>query len=174
MDKEALLQKRHDLLVRLNDSLQEEMIPSIITEPEEENAPEIVTVLLDEIGMDGNEAAAEFFFRPLMEDDDEVQYFACVITLLDELDEANLPTLYEAMSAINFLLPCGSFAVSIDKQTLAFRLTAPVSTEMGEDELYDEMNIVLGNALTFVDLYVDVLVDVAEGNATMEDVLEAL
>ena len=50
MDTEKMMKERHELLTRLGDSLLEEMIACEIAEPQSEEEPEILTVLLDTFG----------------------------------------------------------------------------------------------------------------------------
>ena len=133
-------------------------------------------MVFDEIGLDEEGAAGEFYFLPLPETDDEVevQHFAAAITVLDDIDEKYLPALFEAMSYINFALPCGAYSIDKDKSFCAFRMTVPLKIDMPGDELYDEMNIVMGNAVTIVDVHMDILRKVGAGEMTAAEVKELL
>ncbi len=57
---------------------------------------------------------------------------------------------------------------------LCFRLAAPLPVTLEGDALYAEMNVITGNAVSLADMYYDLLLEVAEGDATVEDVMEFL
>ena len=103
MDLGKIKEERHELLTRMRDSFQEELIACEIREPENENEPEILTVVLDGIGETGDMEGGigEFFFAPPSSENDTVQHFCAVLSLLDDPDREYLPQLFEAMSYIN-------------------------------------------------------------------------
>ena len=169
MDTEKMMKERHELLTRLGDSLLEEMIACEIAEPQSEEEPEILTVLLDTFGDGEREGAAgEFFFMPFSSEEDRVQYFCAVLTLMDDISEENLPALFEAMSGINFALPCGSYSVDRDHRFLTYKLTVPLPAELNSDALYDEMNICVSNAVNSADAYADTLIKISCGEASYD------
>ena len=177
MNKEKILAERKELMERLADELQDNLIAAMIKEnetEEEEEDPVILSVLLDELGSGREEAFMECCFTPLTSEEDAVQFFTSVITLSDDLDRDYLPALIESVSYINFQIPCGSFHVDKTHSFLCFRLAAPLPIEQNGDALYKEINILTGNAVAIVDQYFDLLLDVSRGKARLEDVLEVL
>ncbi len=165
MDIELMMQERHDLLTRLQDSLQEGLIPCEIAEKEEESGPEILTVILDGMGEEGEKegAVGEFFFLPAASEEDKVQFFRSVVTLTDTILPESLPALYEAVAKINFRLPCGSYSVDEEGGYLAYILTVPLPMGLSEDALYEQMNVCVGNAAIASDLFSDILLKIASG-----------
>ncbi|MBQ7583223.1 MAG: hypothetical protein IJT24_01315 [Lachnospiraceae bacterium] len=173
MDKDKLLLKRHEALEGLEASLQEELIAARLEAPDEEKGVEVLTVIFPELGLDGDGAVGELFFLPLRSDEDSVQHFSTVITIADTIGEECLNELYEAVSFINFRLPCGCYAFDRESGLLAYRLTVPLSVELSPEELLRDMNICSGNAVAAADLHMDLLLRVIDGEASMEDVRAA-
>ncbi len=170
MDIEKVLAERHELLERLRDSLQEELLVAELEEAENENSPEVLRVVFDEIGQDNEEGAlGEFFFMPPLSEEDTVQLFSAVITIGDSVDKERLPELFKIMSFINFRIPCGGFCIDEEGEFMLYRLTVPLPAGLGKDQLYDEMNIVLTNALVSADMYMDLLLKVNEGEDISPD-----
>ncbi|MCR4656172.1 MAG: YbjN domain-containing protein [Lachnospiraceae bacterium] len=158
------------------DSLQEELIACEIREPENENEPEILMVVLDGIGESGDMEGGigEFFFAPPSSENDTIQHFCAVLSLLDDPDREYLPQLFEVMSYINFKLPCGSYSVDRDASLLCYRLTSPIPMELSGEGLFEQMNATMANALTVADLYVDTLIKIAGGEKELKDVIGSL
>ncbi|MCR5487786.1 MAG: hypothetical protein K6F35_09710 [Lachnospiraceae bacterium] len=172
MEIEKIKEERHALLERMRDSLQEELVAAEIVEPEKENEPEILTAVLSGIGEAGEMEGAygEFFFVPVVSGEDAIQHFSAVITLLDDLDREKLPMLFEAMSYINFSQPCGSYCVDRDAAYLCYKMTVPLPSELSGDALFEEMNICMANAATAADLYADLLIRIASGEGSLDEI----
>lgn len=175
MDIEKLKQERHEMLVRMQDSLQEELVACAIREPEAEGEPEILTVVLDGIGETGEleGGIGEFFFVPPSSEDDTVQHFCAVLTLMDDLPKENLPALFEAMSYINFRLPCGNYCIGKDTSLLSYRLSTPIPMSLSGEPLFEQINVSMANAMTAADLYADDLIRLLSGEKTLQDVIGA-
>ncbi len=174
MDIRKIMKERHELLTRMESSFQQQFIAAKIREPENENAPEILSVIFEELGIDGDEAFGEFFFYNLPTEESDIQHFVAMITIADALDSEHLPELFEAMSYVNRDLPCGSYSVDMDRKFLTFRMAVPLSINMSGDELYDEMDIVAGNAMALVDAHMDILLGVLSGEKDIEYVKQML
>ena len=174
MDKAGLLKIRHELLGRMTAEFQENLIPAQVNMAEDVPDLEILTVLFDDIGRGDEETYGEFYFTPLQSEEDEVQYFTGMITLLDDLDEAYLPVLYEAMSYINFQIPVGTFMIDKTHRFLSFKVTAPMPVDEDDKVLFDQASAVASNAVLVADVYAGVLLDVASGAATIDNVVEIL
>ena len=168
------MENTHELLAKMADSLNEDLIPAQLSEPEEAAGIEILSVYFDGLGMDHDPVLGEFFFSPGQSEEDRVLHFNAVLTLADEIDEERLPALYEAMSYINYRLPCGSYALDREHTYLVYKLVTPLSAELPGELLFAEMNVGAGNAVACCDLYMDTLLRLLEGELTIEDVTEEL
>ena len=173
MDKEQIMKERHEVLEELEGSLQEELIAAKLNTPEEGNGTEVLTVIFPEMGMDGDGVIGELFFLPVISDDTEVQHFATILTIADEIEKDRYPALYEAISYINFRLPCGAYALDDETGSLVYKLTVPVPAELSKEELLKEMNICSGNAVAAADLHMDLLLRMLDGDTSMDDVRAA-
>ncbi|MBO6138037.1 MAG: hypothetical protein J6O71_05430 [Lachnospiraceae bacterium] len=166
MDIEKINSDRHALLERLKDALLEELVACELREPENEGEPEVLRVVLDELGQDSEDGAlGELFFLPPGSEEDEVQHFSAVLTITDDIDRSRLPELYEAMSHINYEIPCGSFCIDKEGENLVYRLTTPLPMAIEGDELFDQMNVCLANALISADMYMDILLKINDKEA---------
>ena len=174
MDKEKINAERHTLLQRLEDELQDNLMAAQLREkenPDDPDEPEVLGILLDELGSGAEEALGEICFRPLASEDDEIQYFTMLITFSDDLQSQYLPAVVEAASYINFHIPCGSFQVDMTHTFLCYRLAAPLPISLAGDALYEEMNLLTGNAVAIADQFFDILLDVSRGEASIDDVI---
>ena len=176
MDKERILEERHEYLTRIRDSLLEDLIVCELREPESDEEPEILTVVLDGIGEAGEleGGVGEFFFAPLRNAEDTVMHFCAVLTLMDALKKEQLPELFEAMSYINFKMPLGSYSVDRDASLLCYRLVVPLPAGLSGEELLTQINIIMANAFTAVSLYADTLIKMAGGEMTLTEALTEL
>lgn len=167
MDLEKKYQERHELLAQMQDELEEGLIACELTEPEEIESeeqgevtiPEMLHVVVDGLGEEG--MIGEFFFQPLGDETDKVQYFTVLLTLADELKEEKLPALFEAMSYANVRVLCGAFYVDEDKEFLFYKMTIPLPVDLSRDDLYKQMNIAVGNSIAAASEYREQLVELA-------------
>lgn len=168
MNLEKIKTERHELLTRMRDSLQEDLVACGISEPEGEDEPEILEVVVDGIGEAGEleGGLGEFFFVLPSSEDDTVMHFCCVITLLDELDKECLPKLFEAMSYANFELPLGSYSVDREASILCYKLVTPLPITLSGEDLYEQMNISMANAIASAEMYADELIRAAGKEST--------
>ena len=173
---EEKMQERHDLLIRMRDSLQEELVACEVGIPEEEGAPEVLNVILDVLsGGESDEGAiGEFYFDRILSGEEEIQRFTGAVTIMDIIPEEHLAELYEAMSYINFRLPGGCYSIDKDKTFLAFRLTTPFPMELSGDALYDQMNVCVSNTISIADLFMEPLIRLALGKITVADIISML
>ena len=163
MGMDKVMEDRRQLLAEIRDSLLEELVACEIREPENEGEPEILTAVLDGIGEEGEKEGTigEFFFMPMQSEDDTVQHFSAVLTIMDgvdELDEDKLSDLYRELNRINYRIPCGSFSVDEDEGLLCYRLTIPILITLTGDELLEQVNVCMANAVMCADLYADELI----------------
>ena len=177
LDIKKIEAMRHEVLQQICDDLNEDLVASAIRTAEDigvEGAPEMLTVIFDEIGLSHDDALGEFYFYPVGTDEDVTGFLSCVITLSEELQTEHLDKLYEALSVLNFHILSGSFGVSADRKFLSYKLCVPYPLSMGKDELYDFVNIVTGNAVTMADQWADMVLRIAEGEGSVDDVTDAL
>ena len=128
----------------------------------------------EELGVSHDEVLGEFYFQPLNSDEDVVGFFTCVMTLSEEVYEETLARLYEAISVLNFYIPNGAFGVSKDMGAITYRvcLVYPLTTE--KDALFDLANAAMGNTLTLLDRWVDIVLRISEGKGDVRDIESAL
>ena len=167
-------QERHELLESMEDDLQKDLIAAKLNTPEEENGHEILSVMYDALGMEEDPVFGEFYFLDIPDEEAEVQHFCATLTLADDVESEHLPELFEAMSYINAALPCGSYRVDMDKKFLSFHLAVPLSIDMDKEALYEEMHIVLANAISICDVYMDLILKIMAGTETLDYVKEVL
>ncbi len=172
MDIKEIEARRHELLEGLCKDLNDEQIAAVIIK--DEGAAEMVRAILDELGDEDNPVEGEFFFRPVQSDDDAAWIFMSVFTISNELPQERLPELYEAMSYINFNLPCGSFSIDKDHRFFCYVLSSMIPEDMVDEELYREMDIAVGNAFVIADSYIGILSDVLNGKIGADGVVEFL
>ena len=97
------------------------------------------------------------------DEDAEVSYFICAMLIADDLENADMEALNKAVSKLNHTSPVGVFYVDYEGGRLLYKLGVPLPSEIKEDDLYEEMNIVIGNALSIVDPALDELMGIVEG-----------
>ena len=170
MDIKTLMNERHAALEAVEGMLQEELIAARLNEPDDKNDIEVLTVIFPELGLDGDSALAELFFLPIVSEEAQVQHFNTVITIADDLEEERFPALYEAISYINFRLVCGAYALDEESGSLVFKLSVPMPIDLQGDDLIREINICSGNAVAVLDQHIDLVLGIANGEVTMDDI----
>ncbi len=165
---------RHKLLERFLEECNENLVPAGMVEATEDGEPETVEFVLLDVGDAGDEARGFLYFDPMATPEDEIQHLTCLITLQEDLPVDRLTQFYEALAYINFTLPYGTFSIDTGNRFLAYKLCVPLSIEMEGDELYDEINIITGNAAEAVDTYMGVLSDLRDGSMDVEQVVDFL
>ena len=175
LDFTKIRKERHEILERIADDLKEAIVPAIIRVPEEiEDAPEILTVHFDEIGVSHDDVVGEFFFHNISSDEDVTGIFNGVITLADELSGENLPKLCEALAVLNYYIRNGAFGISADKKQLSFRVCLPYPLGTDKDTLLELVNTTMGNAYVTLDEWVDIVLRISEGECDIESITSAL
>ena len=173
MSKQKLMDERHEILKQVYEDLTDELYAATLDEKKSEDDVEILRVMFDDIGFDVEEGAiGEFLFMPLISEEDEVQYFTSVITIANVAVEENRPKLYEALSIINYVVPCGAFVYDRDNVLLAYKLTTPISMDLHGEDLSKQVNICMGNAVAITDKYCDLLLRINSGEIDIDHVIE--
>lgn len=175
MDINKINEERHEVLEGISKDLENEMVASVLrTATDDENSPEILTVDFDELGLGHDSVLGEFYFYPVTSDEDTVGLFSSVLTVAEEIPEENLPAVYEAISVLNFHILTGAFGVSKDRRFLAYKQCVTYSLDMTKEELRKHVDITMGNVVSTVDQWVDMVIRISEGEGSVEDVLDAL
>lgn len=164
--------RRHEILDALCKELNDEQIAAVVNK--EEGAPEMVSAILDELGDADMDITGDFFFRPLLTEEEEIWNFMSVITVSDQVPEERLSELYEAMSYVNFNLPGGCFSIDKDHRFLCYVLTALIPGDLENEEMFRVIDISVGNAFAISDNYIGILSDVLNGKIGADGVVEFL
>ena len=172
MDKEQLMNIRHSALTELEGTLQEALIAAKLN-TYEDGEIEVLNVIFPVLGIDGEGVAAELLFLPILSEEALVQYFATVVTIAEEIEQEHFHKLYEAISFINYRIPCGCFILEEETGTLLYKLSVPLPIELEGDALLREMNIISGNAVAYTDQYMDLLLGMLDGDIDMETIRDA-
>ena len=168
MDK----RETQDRLLRslMNDFVEGDMPAELFRKEETGGATDILRVAIDDFGSDGDDALAEFFFLDLEETGaEDVMYFGSVLTLDDQLEEAHLPELFEAVGKLNFYLPAGCFAVNAARTTLVFKVMAQMPVELSDEGMLRQMNISAVHALQVAEPYAALLAGIAHGDNELSE-----
>ena len=174
MDKNKIMEERSTQLGIIRDELQADLIAAEIRKPEAEE-PEILMAVFDEMGfLNDDGAVGEFYFQPLRTEEDEVQHFVCNITLAGHPDLTHAADLFETITCLNCYLPCGCFCMDKDLNFLMYKLITPFSIKLSGDELREEMNLCMGNAVAVTDQFADLVLAVLEGRMTAAQVKEQI
>ncbi len=175
MDIKELIKEREELLDRLKEELNGELIASDIRKAQKKEEPDILRVIFDDMGMEGQEQVlGEYFFLPFSGDEPAAHHFMAVLTIADDLENAPMEALFEAMSYINSVLPYGAYNIDREKKFLTFKMTLPVSVELEAEDIYREMNLLMANSLALVDVHMDLLLKLIDGDIDIEYVKEAI
>ena len=175
MTMKTINESRHEVLNKILAELEEQMLAAQLSDAQDEESVEVLRVVFDEMGFDSEDGAiGEFFFMPVGGEEDSVQHFVASVTVADDIKEENKGKLYEALAIINNYLPCGAFVLDGKRSILSYRLTVPLPMGLSADQLYEEVNIVMGNAVAITDQYTDLLLKVNFDGMEVDEVLEAL
>ena len=141
---------------------------------EDGTGPEILSVMYDALGLEGDQVFGEFYFLEIPDDEAQIQHFCATLTLAEDVESEHFPELFEAMSYLNAAIPCGAYRLDMDKRFLTFHLGVPLDMNLGKEELYEEMNIVMSNAVAICDTHMDLVLKVLDGEETIEYVKDVI
>lgn len=145
---------------------------SLFTKEELDAPVDVVRGLIPEIGTEQISVLTEFFFMPF--EDEDMLYFSSVITVTDEIAQEEVADLSLAVARINFDLPCGSFSVSPDGESLVYKYTVPVPGSVDESIQKDIMLTSIDAAINVVDRFEGYLALALEGNLSTKDLVKLL
>ena len=172
MNIKEVVTMRDELLDRMVEDFRAAYIAAGVAEIDDADAPKIVRAILDDIGGDEG-VIGEYYFTPSSEDD-EIMIFNAILTLSETLPDDNLAAVYEAMSYRNCAVPVGSFAYDKDHSFVGYRLSVSMPTSFDSEAVYSLMNIAVGNSVSVAETYTDVLIGVATGTVSIDEVKHIL
>jgi hypothetical protein len=170
MGKKSIGDIRHEVLSRVQKELVNELVPAQLSD-RDENGIEVLAVDILNSAEDGYDAMGEFFFLP-GPDDAEVQFFVNLITIADDLPEANLPELCVAISAINTYVVTGAFSIDVVSKSVVFKHTYEMPTDASEEVVSDNVDLAMGVTLQMLQNYGYMIVEVNEGKRTAQSVID--
>ena len=127
---------------------------------------------IPEFGTDLVSVLGEFFFLPFEEN--EVLYFTSVITLSGSITEDIAPDLAIAVARLNYILPCGCFALGDNDKNLIFRFSVPVFGD--EDKKRQEMEVsnAANTAILVAEKYEAYLKLVMNNDMTVDEMIKTV
>ncbi|MCR5099937.1 MAG: YbjN domain-containing protein [Butyrivibrio sp.] len=175
MDKDKIKEQRKELFDRLNNEMAEQYIPAIYRDKDETGIDDgILTAYFEELGINDEDAVGEFYFTPVLSEEDDVQFFTAVITLTEDVDESKLPVLYEGLSYLNFYLPLGAFSISDDHNCIIYKYPISLPIDIEGEDLYNIVEGVIATTLTTIDNNIDLVLGLSYGSRSIEDVKELI
>ena len=175
MEKEKILQARHDVMQQVAEELQDELIPAMLREGGEEKDTDVLRVIFEKLGFANEDGAmGEFFFASIGSEEDTVAHFVSSIIIADDFSDEYIQEFYAAMAGLNTYLPCGTFGVTRDGGILLYKLVTPIPMELTGEALKNQVDICMGNAIAVCDQYADLLLRVLDGDMDREGMFEAL
>lgn len=164
-------EKKKELLKALQEKFGEWEIGTVYRDGEAEKLPmDILTVLVTEYGNSLEDVMGEFFFMPETEGQtEEILRFNCIFTLTENLEEKQLPDLYEAAGILNYYTEAGTFAVNKTGGMLVYRNSLALPAEMDTEKA---LELIVTNVLFSMNVserFVDILLQVNDGRMDIED-----
>ena len=115
---------------------------------------DILSVIHENIEGLSGAARGRYYFPEFEIAADNVQYFTCAIELSEPLTKKDTTALSKICNEINPTLVCGSFVI-YPGVGLVYNLTIPIIERLTEDELFEQINITIGNAIAMTEAFID-------------------
>ena len=159
---------RMDVLNGMKSLLDEMEITNMIREADEVMPMPMLTTLHRNLGMAGNEVMGQFYFLPLLDEEQPFHFFTSMMTLDEEVPADKYEDLAMAATMLNFYLPGGSFIVEKDGGIIAFKNTSyiPVNVTLEDALVLADAN--MGVAFNLTDSYVDAFMQLLRSEITLE------
>ena len=142
-------------------------IPVRLFEPDEQSPTYTLVALLEGMGeMEKQDVRLEMLFLPLDEADREVisfNYIQFFAVIKEDLEEANYGKLMEFINYVNSNIPVGTIGIATDSKLLYLKYCCPYLQNMSPDLILEMTDTVLSIIIHELNLYIDALIDVAEG-----------
>ena len=172
MDLKKLYEERHEILSSIEEEFTKEFVPAKLSERVGYNV-EFLTVLLEEVAVDGLTSTGEFFFLPNKEGE-EIQYFVNLITISEELPDDTMNELCAAVASINTYVMTGAFAVDPVAGTLVYKHAYEMPIDLPKEQVADFVDMTMGITIQMVQQYAYYLIEVKEGKRTAKNVVLSL
>ena len=98
-----------------------------------------------------------------MEEEPEMQYFQCALLLADDLEGTDIPALQKFCASLTHKAMVGAYYVDEEGMRLMYKLGVPLDIDLSDEDLFNEMNIVIGNAISIVDSSLYDLLQIVDG-----------
>lgn len=153
---------------RLNDM----EIAAVYRHKGEDDVPmNIVSCMIDEYGLLGDDVLGEFFFTPQESCPEEVQYFNCVITLMEEFSEDSIYDLCAAVALVNFYLQFGSFSIELANRQLVYKLSVPLPSDLDKEQLLKQADMLAAQGMNMGERYADRFTKLSNGDISIDEFL---
>ena len=173
MNRTKLQNQRHEIMEALEQEFVDELVPAKLA-MDEELQTEVLALVMEELAEDGLTSTGEFFFKPVLADDEDIQLFCNIITILEEPDEQNLGELYSAIIALNALIPVGCFAINLETGALIYRHNYEMPLSLDTESLRASVDLCMSAAFATVQQFSYLLIEVNEGARKAQSVIDVL
>lgn len=162
-------------LEKLDNIFKEAQIAAILQKKGEEGiSNNVLSCLNDSFGVSGAEVMSRFYFAPMEVSPEGVQYFVAMSTLSDELPIERVAEVSQAVGMLNYYIPYGAFAVDPLTRSVIYRITTPITTELSEEELIEEVDILAGQSLDMAERYCYLILQVAFQGMSVDDFMDTI
>ena len=163
-----------DLFAELYEEFTDELIPCELMH-EGEGRFNSLTVFFEDLAAEGNATVGEFYFLPLlMNDDSDLQIFVNYFTLETEVAEENLGEVIGAANILNAYLPVGSFFYDPESKGLCYRYAAALPFPLSDEALKDQVDLAMGVAVDILQRFGYMILEVNDGERNAESLLGVL
>ena len=128
-----------------NEMTASKLAATLVKKGDEGNEYDILVCRHDNLGGDGD-VMGQYFF-PNYEGADNVMYFSAMLTVKENLSDAEADRLSSIVRSVNEQTVCGHFVI-YPNIGLVYKLTIPISENINEDDLYEEINITAAHAIS--------------------------
>ena len=115
---------------------------------------DILSVMHENIAAKDGAARGRYYFPEYDFAADNVQYLTCAIELSGPLSAKEAEKANAICGQVNPELPCGAYMVYKDLG-LVYNLSVPISERLDEGELFEQVNITIGNAIAMAGAYAE-------------------
>ncbi|MCR4721607.1 MAG: hypothetical protein K5655_07770 [Lachnospiraceae bacterium] len=131
--------KRRNALLKLQENMKTAKLENSFIRAGE-NASPIDILACDFSGIEGQ------FFFPDIKSAENVFYFSCMMVIDKNVTERDAVKMKAGIAQINLDLLCGTLALYPD-MGLVYKLTFPIPESIGEDALFETMDIAAAHAM---------------------------
>ena len=115
---------------------------------------DILSVMHENIAAKDGAARGRYYFPEYDFAADNVQYLTCAIELSGPLAKKDVTAVNKTCGEVNPELVCGAFMV-YEGVGLVYELTVPIIETLSEGELFEQVNITIGNAIAMAGAYAE-------------------